>query len=350
MRMEVIEAQLEQRGTWNDFVIANFPPVGAFLESWEWGEFKERLGTDIKRFIVKDGPRWLAAAAFERHAAPLGVCYLYAPRGPVLDRLIIEDVEKVTALFRALESRLKDFFRQCAFARFEPPFKEEPLVFFKKPFYLPRYYIQPRYNTTVNLAPPEAEILGAFSRDMRQDVRAAERRGTQVKIMDNFDAGHYAAFQGMQKDTSGRAGKNVYPSRAYYDALFVAFSPFSKMSMGLPAIGAFFAFADSLPVACHVVVFFGKTATYLYGASYSGKESSKATSYLHWIAMREAKARGCEWYDLGGIDSARWPSLTYFKRQFNGREFQYIGNADMVFRPAVYRFYNFLRRLRYPEK
>lgn len=348
--MDIVGVGGSEKSKWNSFICANFPPVGAFLQSWEWGEFKKRLGTKSERFAVKEGDRLLAVAAFEKHAAPFGVSYIYAPRGPVIAKDILGDAKKISILFCSFESHFKARFPGFSFARLEPPLEEEPLVFFKAPFYLPRYYIQPRYNETVDLTPSEQDIIAGFSRDMRQDIRAAEKRGIRVLVLENLDKEHYEAFQRMQKDTSGRAGKNVYPSHGYFDALFSTLVPLSGAKADTPSIGAFFAFADGAPVACHIVVFFGATATYLYGASYSGKESSKSTSYLHWSAMREAKKHGFNWYDLGGIDPARWPTLTYFKRQFNGREFRYIGNADMVFKPAVYKIYNFLRRLRYPEK
>jgi lipid II:glycine glycyltransferase (peptidoglycan interpeptide bridge formation enzyme) len=64
--------------------------------------------------------------------------------------------------------------------------------------------------------------------------------------------------------------------------------------------------------------------------------------------MREAKARGLKYYDLGGIDDARWPTLTNFKRQFKGQEFAYIGNLDVPIRPLLYRSYNLFRSFKHP--
>jgi lipid II:glycine glycyltransferase (peptidoglycan interpeptide bridge formation enzyme) len=62
--------------------------------------------------------------------------------------------------------------------------------------------------------------------------------------------------------------------------------------------------------------------------------------------MQEANKMGLGYYDLGGIDSARWPTLTDFKKQFRGKEFSYIGNIDIPIRPMLYRLYNVLRRKR----
>ena len=136
--MDIFEAYADERQSWNEFVAVNFQPVGAFLQSWEWGEFKKRLGTEITRFVVKDGEQWLSVAAFENHKAPLAVDYQYSPRGPVFDRNIIGAGEIISAITRHYERRLKNVFPGSAFARLEPPLEEEQEVFFKKPFYLPR--------------------------------------------------------------------------------------------------------------------------------------------------------------------------------------------------------------------
>ena len=109
-------------------------------------------------------------------------------------------------------------------------------------------------------------------------------------------------------------------------------------------MGAFYGYQNGEPAGTHFVLFFGKTATYLYGASFSKHLNSKVTTYLHWVAIQEAKRRGMNYYDLGGIDAKRWPKLTEFKRQFRGTEFAYIGNVDIPIRPSLYRAYDLMRK------
>ena len=111
------------------------------------------------------------------------------------------------------------------------------------------------------------------------------------------------------------------------------------------SICVFNGYRNGEPAAIHFVVFFGDTATYLYGASYAEHLPSKVETYLHWTAMKEAKRRGLKFYDLGGVDEKRWPSLTVFKRQFRGQEFSYAGNIDIPLRPFLYRLYNILRTI-----
>ena len=156
------------------------------------------------------------------------------------------------------------------------------------------------------------------------------------------------AFFSMAEDTIRRnSGKNVYPKRAYFDALTRAAPPITdRYDPTRLSLGMFWAEEHGRAAAINFVLFFGDTATYLYGAARTDALRSKAATYLHWAAMREARKRGLKYYDLGGIDEARWPTLTNFKRQFRGKEFSYIGNIDIPVKPVLYRIYNLARRFK----
>ena len=41
--MEIKDAAFESKHDWNRFVAENYPPVGAFMQSWEWGDFRRIL-------------------------------------------------------------------------------------------------------------------------------------------------------------------------------------------------------------------------------------------------------------------------------------------------------------------
>ena len=40
--------------------------------------------------------------------------------------------------------------------------------------------------------------------------------------------------------------------------------------------------------------------------------------FLQWAALGLARARGCLWYDLGGVDADANPDVTRFKTRMNG--------------------------------
>jgi len=348
--MNIIEVREDDRDLWNSFVGENFPPVGGFLQSWEWGEFKGVLSHPVKRFYMESGGGWILAFTIEDHSISFGLRYEYAPRGPVFAKHILENPKELVSVIKVFKDYLKKTYPGVTFVRLEPPISEQLSYLLKTDFNFPKYYIQPRFNSVVNLKNSDDEIFKSFSRDMRHDIRAAEKRGVNAVMNSSLDEKEMSLFLGMQRDTSKRAGKEVYPSKKYYETLFDKLPPEEMRGDRLTlTVGAFIASYDGEPVAIHLVVFFADTATYLYGASFSGKPSSKATSYLHWYAMCEAKRLGYFWYDIGGIDQKRWPSLSYFKSQFGGKVVSYLGNIDLVLKPFSYDSYNFMRRIKYPD-
>ena len=94
----------------------------------------------------------------------------------------------------------------------------------------------------------------------------------------------------------------------------------------------------------------------MYGGSSDEERQRMPTYLLQWEAMRWAKARGCQLYDLWGIPdvdeskvgediqaaeasgvlSHGMGGLYRFKRGFGGQETRYIGACDAVLNPVLY--------------
>lgn len=341
--MTVESADKHSREKWNEFVCKHYPPVGGFMQSWEWGLFQGKLGRDVERYFVMDDGRPVAAFTLIQHSLPFGFRYGYAARGPVLGDT---HQERFAEVCDAIRSWAKKDLRKFIFLRLEPPLAGEPegLLARARNLVAPSYYVQPRHNLTIPLDRPEEDILMSFHPSTRSNIRRAEKRGVAVEVRRDVAPNEYRHFTEMMKDTIRRnSGTNAYPSTAYFDALFEMLAD-PKAAAGLELV-AFYGRKDGEPAATHFVFFFGATATYIYGAAYSKHLNSKVTTYLHWAAMLEAKRRGMKHYDLGGIDAKRWPKLTDFKRQFRGKEFSYVGNIDIPLRTFAYRAYNLMRRV-----
>lgn len=335
--MKIENADHQDKETWDEFVSKYYPPVGGFMQSWKWGLFRERLDKSVNRYFVMDNGSIVAVFTLTKHSLPLGLQYGYAARGPVLADSHKENLVEVCEAIRAWALRE---LKELIFIRLEPPVSELPSGIVARGFHIPSYYIQPRYNLSVLLDVPEEEILLSLHPTTRSNIRRAEKRGVSVDIRSDIAPNEYEHFKSMMKDTIQRnGGKNAYPNDAYFEALFSVFSESAEL-------GAFYGHQYGEPAATHFVLFFGSTATYLYGAAYTKHLSSKVTTYLHWVAIQEAKRRGMKYYDLGGIDDKRWLTLTEFKRQFRGKEFSYIGNINIPIRRFAYQAYNFLRRIK----
>ena len=62
----------------------------------------------------------------------------------------------------------------------------------------------------------------------------------------------------------------------------------------------------------------GDAGTYLLGASTDDGLATQAPSVLQWSAIRWLRDRGCDAYDLGGVDWSVNPQVYTFKKRMNG--------------------------------
>ncbi len=342
--MQIITVQPKKKDYWNQFVTEHFPPVGAFLQSWEWGDFKHEMNLSVHRYAVTENGKWIGCFQMEIHSLPFGLRYGYAPRGPVFKKKIMADEKLANDTYEKLAKTLLKKFPKLAFIRFEPPHHRTLPCYNKKPWKHLSYYLQPRYNQTIALH-DEEKIMFEMSSDVKHDIRSAKRLEITTEAKHYLTEGEKLAFEEMKIETAGRSGKNIFPSSMYFAHLLDKLGTVKSVSNHEPYLKFFVASKGGLPIALYMAVFFACTVTYLYGASYSGTKSKRAPAYLHFMAMLHAKEEGYKYYDLGGVDQKLWPGLTYFKKQFGGKTMEYAGTIDLVMKPLRYRLYSLAKDL-----
>jgi|GEM_PF-831717 uncharacterized membrane protein (UPF0127 family)/lipid II:glycine glycyltransferase (peptidoglycan interpeptide bridge formation enzyme) len=347
-RFVIQNAGPESEREWNKFVRENHPPIGAFLGSWEWSDFQKSLGWEVNRYLVKENDKLAAVFAVAKYPTFFGLSHAYTHRGPVIAKEYVDDEIANFEILRTIQSWARKNLTSVIFLRTEPSLSSISPDIEKYGFHRPSYYIQPRYNTAVPLGRSEEEIFAGFHSSTRSNLRRSGKRGATVEMKKELTDKDLKQFFSMVESTLKRNhGKNAYPDFNYLKIFFSGLpvlDPDKKYDPTKLSIGVFWGYQNGEPAAAHFVVFFGDTATYLFGASYADKLGSKIETSLHWAAMQEAKKLGMHYYDLGGVDERVWPTLTDFKRQFNGEEFQYVGNIDIPIHAGSYYLYNFLKK------
>lgn len=301
------------------------------LQSEPWRMFQESSGR--KTFRFEEGGFRVNVI---EHRLPLVGAYWYVPRGPILGEGKTEDREQ----------ELRDFFakateRGAGWVRVEPADEEALGVVYGAagvPVRKAPHDMQPRETLVLDITATEEELLAWMKPKTRYNIRLAERKGVRVFMTHGQE--YRDAFCDLVAVTAERDCIAAHP-RAYYEAMF--------RSLPEDMWGLFVAeYADEI-VATNLVVFHGATATYLHGASGNRHREAMAPYLLQWEAMREARRRGCVWYDLGGVktgasQSAGWSGITRFKQGFSPavapRAFP--GCYDIVLKPIRYGIYRFL--------
>jgi Uncharacterized protein involved in methicillin resistance len=320
--------------------------AASFLQSAMWGEFKSRFGWVGRAFLVE----WSGYAAcplllLSRRLVP-GFSFAYVPWGPNLPD-DFPDSDKSAALSE-LAVKLKPFLsRNTTFIRFDPPWATcdgEGGLPLSAGFKRAAADVQPPDTVIINLSSSEEEILAAMKSKWRYNISLAGKKGVHVN---SGGAQEIEKFYSLLKETAQRDGIAVH-SIEYYKTLFDICGACQERDLSLRL---YTASHEGDTLAAVMVLFRGKTATYLYGASSNIKRNLMSPYALQWKAMQDAKNSGCVYYDLFGIppdDNPDHPmsGLYRFKTGFGGQIIHRPGSWDFVYKPFVYNLFNFAEALR----
>ncbi|MDR0584122.1 MAG: peptidoglycan bridge formation glycyltransferase FemA/FemB family protein [Treponema sp.] len=325
----------------------------SFLQSAMWGVFKSRFGWVSRAFLVDwagAGERSLLVL-FRRFARGLSMAYV--PWGPELPAGFSPAEGRQTRVLAGLAQKLREFLpRDTAFIRFDPPwYCEEGTGGIAPPPGPPLKRaaadIQPPDTVLLDLKPSPREMLAAMKAKWRYNIGLAEKRG--VTVSRPGDISGLEVFYRLLTATARRDGIAVH-SLAYYRSLFEVCRD-AAGDRPAPEPRVYTAEHDGDPLAAAVVLCRGTQATYLYGASADIKRNLMAPYALQWQAIQDAKASGCETYDLFGIPPAGDPShpmagLYRFKTGFGGTIIHRSGSWDYPYKPLLRAFFNTAEDLR----
>ena len=165
----------------------------------------------------------------------------------------------------------------------------------------------------------------------RSKIRKADRAGITIRV----GSGElFHEYHPMLVETNTRAGIDVLP-RAYYDRVLEVYGPRERACVllaerrGDVLAGLVLLRND---VFCH----------YWQGARTDRTGNMGHGERLHWEAIRWARAHGCRYYDLAGIEEHRLPGIARFKLGFSRYQVPF---HLLVRRPFIFRVLTRLERL-----
>jgi lipid II:glycine glycyltransferase (peptidoglycan interpeptide bridge formation enzyme) len=313
---------------WNQF-LSNHPKAH-LLQTGEWGELKSAFGWKPVR--IKGG-KLGAQILFRR--LPLGFTIAYMPKSTIgfpqatVSQELWHEIDLVCQQNRAIFLKLEPDFWQDA----EP--NELPITNYELRISL--HNIQPPRTIIVDLKSSEEEILSRMKQKTRYNIRLAGKKDVIIRPWNDLES-----FHKMMLATGARDRFGVH-SREYYQRAYDLFHP-KQMAELLVAE------YDGKPLAALFVARHGFRAYYLYGASTDEDRNRMPTYLLQWEAMKWAKARGCEEYDLWGVPDEEEPALEAnfenrygglwgvyrFKRGFGGELKRAMQAVDRVYNPPLY--------------
>ena len=163
------------------------------------------------------------------------------------------------------------------------------------------------------------EIRKSFKQKWRNCLNQSEKN--DLKIFEGNDQQLYNYFLEIYNQMMARKNfkENVDPYKI------------GKMNEELDdkyKLKVFIAYKDKLPVASIVGTAIGDTGIYLLGASNEIGMKNKASYLLQWEMIKWLKQKGCNRYDLGGINKDDNPGVYHFKSGITDQEVLGMGTYE----------------------
>jgi len=321
------------------------------LQSEFWGRFKAGQGWKPLAFQYQWRDQKGSLMVLTRKIARF-LPIAYVPMGPSLPA---EDKEAfLTALSWQLVSELPlgtlfirydlsdGFSRDALEARKDNEEPDRSLLRLDRPLKKALQDIQPPDTVIVSLEGTEDDILGRMHKKWRYNIRLAAKKGVEIQSRRSGDISDWYA---LYKTTSERDRIALHP-QSYYQRLFNLAEEDENLQIELLT-----ARHEGDLLAGIFVVYLGQQATYLYGASSNQKRNLMPAYLLQWEAMKRAREKGCNRYDLFGCSPSANPDhpmhgLFLIKTGFGGELVHRYGAWDYPYGKLFYVFYRLAEGVR----
>lgn len=307
---------------------------GDLLQSWSWGEFKQRHGWHVERLHIEDPDGEAVAQLLFRRRGPFSLGYL--PRGPLVRggeavaARLLDAIDDACARHRAItlviepDRPLPDSWMHAGHA-----FTDGPESF------------QTSRTVKVDLA-DDARLLSRMRKDTRYNVLYAQRHGISVEAVSPAPAA-VASFYRLLQETSRRNAFGIH-ARPYYDDFLRIFGDRAVL---------LFARFEGIPTSALIAVRCGDEGRSMYAGSSVVHRRRGDAALLRFEAMRWARDHGCSRFDLGGIaadtpppaehgtegNDDRWRShlagVHQFKVGFGGEIVTYPPTVERRYHPGL---------------
>ena len=309
-------------------------PKGNFAQSYLWGKQKSMWDWDAVAVRGEDGRIKGSLALMTRKMPGIGKSLMYGCRGPVCD---LDDRETFAELIEGTKALAKQKKAYCI--KIDPDVPSSNTAFsdmlhsfgFRSKEGGKNFEaINPRYVFRLNVeGKTEDELMAGFHQKWRYNIRLATRKGVTVRICGKEMV---PAFSDLMLTTGVRDGF-VTRKPEYFAAMLDNLGEHCRLYMAFDE--------ENTPIAGTLAIHYGDKVWYLYGASSNEHRNLMPNYLLQWCMIQWAVEEKCRVYDFRGVsgdvseDNPLY-GLFRFKQGFGGDFTEFVGEMDLVLKPALY--------------
>lgn len=341
--MELKDISVPQKDEFNNV-------VGHPLQSFEWGEFREKTGIKVVRRGFFDKGKLISGFTLTIHHIPRTKWKIgYLPKGDMPDKKLIDELRRIG----------KE--ENCIFIQLEPNViknlnGEDPSSAPQDDSFSNLLNLRPaahplftRYTFQLHLTKSEDELLKAMHPKARYNIKVAKKHG--VEIVEDNSQEAFEEYWRLMDETTKR--QNFYAhTKEYHRIQWETFRKTKKNLNGLQSHLLLAKYKDKILTAWTLFTF-KDTLYYPYGASSSENREVMASNLMMWEAIRFGKKSGLKRFDMWGALGQNpnikdpWYGFHNFKEKYGPEHVEFVGSYDLVINPLLYQLYKFADRLRW---
>ncbi len=314
------------------------------LQSYEWGEFREKTGVKVIRKGLFKANKLVSGFQLTIHKIPHTPYTIgYLPKGDLPTKELLDELKKIG----------KE--EKCIFIQLEPNVTRNQEGKNWK-LEIGNWKLQPaahplftRFTFVLDLTKSEEEILAGMHQKARYNIKVAQKNGVEVSI-DNSD-NSFKEYLRLTRETTERQ-KFYAHTEDYHKKMWEALQVQSLDKNKLTAHLLTAKYKGKI-LTSWILFVFKDMLYYPYGASSSENREVMSSNLVMWEAIRFGKQLGQKSFDMWGAmgpdpdKKDPWYGFHSFKQKYGPEHVEFIGSYDLVINPVLCNFYKVADKLRW---
>lgn len=315
--------------------------AGHPVQSWEWGEFREKTGNKVRRVGVFVGRKLKEAYQLTVHQIPytsykIGVLL----KGPAPTKPVIQSLKELAKK------------ENLIFVRMEPQVRirgkgerEGVVNLLKQNGAVPGRPMFTRETFWIDLTLSEEELLKRMHPKTRYNIKVAQKH--QVEVVEDNSKKAFEKYLDLTHQTVARQGFYAHTERYHRLMWETLRGGRGKGKGGRDILNAHLLTARyrGKILIAWILFVFKNTLYYPYGASSDEHRNVMASHLIMWEAILFGKKLGLSKFDLWGKEEGK--GFTRFKEGFAPETVEFVGTWDLVFNPTAYSIYKTAESIRW---
>lgn len=328
------------------------------LQSFEWGEFREKTGIKVIRKGFYKNEKIVDGFQLTIHKIPRSPWTIgYMPKGNLPTKETIEELKKIgkqeKCIFIQLEPNIEIENEKL---KVENPYYNSQLSILDSQLKPAAHPLFTKFTFILDLTKSERELLQSMHPKTRYNIKVAKKHEVEI-IRDNTENTFETYFK-LTEETTKRQKFYAHSEkyhRLMWNTLISKNQKLDKNKLSAHSLLARYRSKENKEVilAAWVLFIFHDTLYYPYGASSNLYRETMASNLIMWEAIKFGKELGLKKFDMWGALSQNpdkndpWYGFHRFKENYGPNLTEFIGSYDLIINPILYRFYKYADKIRW---